>query len=268
MELLLIDLNYIYNKYYYVASQREGDVHKTCHSMLLEFFHRIPSRYKIIFCIDGTNPVTKSIFEEYKMGRPDKSKLYEHYEDFHHILAKEFPTALVLKNDEAEADELIAYFVIENRHKKVLVFSGDKDLLQLSTYCDISNTFKNGEFIRLSKVDILSKFKYNKEEVIKDKKEILAYRVFSGDTSDKIPPAIPRLPWKSKQVLVDLLAPLDEVSEETIQLTVDELFNRGEEVLAEKVLAYMNEIIRNYKLMSLLNVYKKKYVTENIRKVR
>ena len=61
---------------------------------------------------------------------------------------------------------------------------------------------------------------------------------------------------------------LDEVSEETIQLTVGELFNRGEDALAEKVLAYMNEIIRNYKLMSLLNVCKKKYVTEGIRKIR
>ena len=108
-ELLLVDLNSLYNKYYYVALYSgKSDVHASCHSMLLEFLHRIPATYKVIYCVDGEESKLGEYYEGYKKLRKKKTELYSKYNEFQHILAREFPDSRVLVNKYAEGDELIA----------------------------------------------------------------------------------------------------------------------------------------------------------------
>ena len=275
-ELLLVDLNYLYNKYYYVALYSgKSDVHASCHSMLLEFLHRIPATYKVIYCVDGEESKLGEYYEGYKKLRKKKTELYSRYNEFQHILAREFPDSRVLVNKYAEGDELIAYFALKNKGKKTTVFSGDKDLLQLSVIrgVNITDTFRNGKFINLTKLDIRSKFKYTAGKYIKNVSQILPFRVFTGDKSDNIPPAISRLKYTDKRVLVYFINKLGfygmikDYDLEFVNMLAKQLSIYKHTKLAEKVLANKNNIIRNYSLMNLLCVYKREYIEEDIRRV-
>ena len=266
---ILIDFSWVYNKYYFVASTKVADeatLGSTLCNMLVQFFSRIAVTYggsQVYAVLDSPTSTLNNfqIFEGYKQNRDKegKKKVYKLIQDVVLKLKDQVPEISFIKAKHYEADQVIAY--ISNRAKgKVIIFSGDKDLLQLTAFKNVyvSNKFENGKFILLSDKEIFEKFKNSKGEdftrISTNKIDILKYRTLKGDTSDNLSPAFPRIQDKDiADIIKNYWIDNNELTEERVLVLVDEI-RQDNEKLAMKLLENKDTWLRNYKIMNLVNI--------------
>lgn len=269
--LLLIDLNWTYNRFFYVKSQQNPqEPQQATNQAVLEFLSRIQSTKqfnRIFVIVDGAHPRTKEIYSEYKAGRSDKSQVYAGLEDFCKQASK-LSQVTVLQNDQAEADELIAYICYKHHtHARITIYSGDKDLLQLSVYPSVSfsSQYKKGKFLLITREEILQKFSNStKSKHLQDVNQILIYRVFRGDSSDNIPAPVKRMQFDQILAFLGLLG-TSRLTHENFTKAINQL-NLTDKKLADKIQENQQEIFRNYRLMSLLDFEGKTYITEGVKR--
>ena len=281
--LLLIDFSWLYNKYYFVAKYNNSleptrDLSPTVLRMLEEFLSLVERSYartkmKVLLALDSPTSSLKNfeLCSEYKQNR-DKEGKKEVYKGLNYILAELVKylnpkTFAFVKSKNYEADQIIAYFVYKYyKEKEITIFSGDKDLLQLTWYKNvyISDKFKNGKFVIKSDEEIFEKFKNNKGEsftrISENKRDILKYRTLRGDTSDNLSSVFPRI--KDKEI-IEIIQNywIDEcfLTESGID---DILYDMKQHnpILAKKLEVNKDIWLRNFKIMNLFDIENLKIV--------
>lgn len=268
---ILIDFSWIYNKYYYVASTKitkEENIGPKLCEMLVSFFLRIAVNYsnaKIYAVLDSPTTTLENfkIFEGYKQNRnkEEKKKVYASLKDIVLNVKERVPEIPFIKAKGYEADQVIAY-MSKNNKGKVIIFSGDKDLLQLTSFSNVnvSNKFENGKFLILTDSEIFEKFKNSKGEdftrVSTNKRDILKYRSLKGDSSDNLSSVFPRI--KDKEI-IDIIRNywVDNQEEgltgERIEKILEDL-EGDNPVLAGKLRENKEVWLRNYKIMNLTDI--------------
>ena len=279
--LILIDFSWLYNKYYFVAKQNTHNTSKNTSEistdMLRQFLSLVGEKYskaKIILALDSPTASLKNfeLCPEYKQQR-NKEEKKEVYKDLDFITARvknslNSQSFALIKAKSYEADQIIAYFVNKFHDKcKIIIYSGDKDLLQLTYYDSVrvSDKFKDGKFLLKKNEEIFDKFKNSKGEsftrISENKRDILKYRVLKGDPSDNLSPVFPRI--KDKEIISiikNYWLDEEELTQERITDIVEDI--KGDNpVLAEKLSDNAEIWLRNFKIMNLFNV-------ENIELVR
>lgn len=272
-DLILIDFSWLYNKYFYVAKYQaktkgipldkvSAYVGTLVIEMLSQFLHRIEDKYftsKILCVLDTPTSALINTSEEYKQNR-NKEEKKEVYKNLNETIAAlaENPKLTFIKSKGYEADQVIASLAEKYCDSKaILIYSGDKDLLQLTHYkrVNVSDKFEKGKFLIKSDKEIFEKFKNSKGEdftrISEDKRDILKYRVLKGDPSDNLSPIFPRIKdaeiisiiqeyWKDQEIL-------DECRANSIIASVKE----SNPKLAEKLESGLDNWVKNYKLMNL-----------------
>lgn len=264
-KVLIIDLSHLYVKYFYVSmynyeSKGMDVVHKSHMQGLFRFFsliHKNNSDFKNIYVVmDGKLKDTdnKGLFEDYKEGRTKIDGIHKNEDKFISLLSM-LPRITVLRNNNREADDVIAYMAMKLcKNNKVIIHSGDKDFLQLTSIPNIfvSDKYNKGKFITFTDEEIFDKFKNNKKEsftrISSNKNDILKYRVFKGDASDNIPPAIPRLLDKDIAYLIQNCWKQEYLNKEVFYNIVDTV---EKDSLKQKLKDNRDNIFRNYQLMNL-----------------
>ena len=276
--LILIDFSWLYNRYYYVAhynasvSEEPIDVEATLERMLSQFLtliHRSYPSAKILMALDPATSTLKNkvIFEGYKQNRDKevKKEVYKYISNVIKYLRVNLDSEVFyfIREKLYEADQILA-FIVKKYHKnhEIIIYSGDKDLLQLTSYPNtyIADKFEKGHFLLKTDEEIFEKFKNSKGEdfsrISKNKRDILKYRSLKGDPSDNLSSVFPRI--KDKEI-VEIIQEywiddqLEELTEERIEDILEDLegFNS---VLAGKLRENKEVWLRNYRIMDLLHV--------------
>lgn len=276
-KLILIDFSWIYNKYYYVAKSKplrtlkelESKEHliPTIRDMFLRFFGLVEQSYPsahIFLVLDPPLSSTENyaLCEEYKQNRnkEEKKRVYENFKEIVGELSLKLSKKFTfIRAIGYEADQVIASLAETNRDKKVLIFSGDKDLLQLSYYenISISEKYEKGAFLLKTDKEIFGKFKNSKGEdftrISTNKKDILKYRVLKGDTSDNLGPVFPRIKdTEIKSLIRDYW--IDDMSEGLTEARINDILDDLKDdnrELAKKLEENKDNWLRNYKMMNL-----------------
>lgn len=275
-DVILVDFSWIYNKYYYVAkvkplreSSKPEDIMLQVEDMLYRFFTLVEKSYpsaKVLLVLDSPLSTTGNISlnSNYKQNRnkEEKKEVYKCFKDIVGLLSQKFSNKInFVRALGYEADQVIAYLSEKYQSKyKVLIFTGDKDLLQVSYYpnVEISDKYEKGMFILKTDKEIFEKFKNNKGEdftrISTNKRDILKYRVLKGDQSDNLKPVFPRI--KDTEI-VDIIKNywIDEeyLSLNRISDIIEDI--KGDNVkLAEKLKENAEVWLTNYKIMNLYNL--------------
>jgi 5'-3' exonuclease len=277
-DVILVDFSWIYNKYYYVAkvktlggeaSAKELSLH-VC-DMLYQFFTLVQKSYpssKILLVLDSPLSTTDNLKlnENYKQNRnkEEKEEVYKYFKNVVGMLSTEFNNKVnFVRAIGYEADQVIAYLAEQYQRKyKVLIFTGDKDLLQISYYknVEISDKYEKGMFLLKTDKEIFEKFKNNKGEdftrISTNKKDILKYRTLKGDQSDNLKSVFPRI--KDAEI-VDIIKNywVDDQEEGLSTVRINSIIEdiRGDNSkLAEKLQENVNTWYTNYKIMNLYNL--------------
>lgn len=277
--LILIDFSWLYNKYYFVSSFALGndfkgnfndDIESYLYKMLFQFLTRIKNCYpksKVTLALDSPTTTLNNfkIFEGYKQNR-DKELKKEVYACLDSVLKKLIrnlsrETFAFIKAKGYEADQILSYMIkkLHSKHE-IILFSGDKDLIQLTAYSNvfISDKFEKGNFIIKTDEELFQKFKNSKGEdftrVSTNKKDILKYRTLKGDTSDNLSPVFPRIKDREiVEIIKNYWIGEGALSENYIDYIIEEV-RKGNEVLAEKLKESKDIWLRNYKIMDLFHV--------------
>lgn len=283
-----MDFSWLYNKYYYVAkyaAAQEGSLDSSKNldlvvsRMLSQFFTVVRNscqNTRVFLALDSPTSSLKNfeIFEGYKQNRnkEEKKEVYKNINSiiknlnkFFSIKEKNFSkstTFSFMRAKTYEADQLIAQIVRKHSvDNEIIIFSGDKDLIQLTSYPNtyISDKFEKGNFIIKTDEELFNKFKNSKGEdfsrVSTNKRDILKYRSLKGDSSDNLSPVFPRIKDKEivtiiKEYWIDNQE--ETLSEERINDIIDDI--KGDnEPLAKKLLENKDIWLRNYKIMDLLH---------------
>jgi hypothetical protein len=134
---------------------------------------------KIIICIDNRHYWRKDVFPYYKYKRKeDREKsgfdwdtIWQCMSTIRHEL-EDFMPYQVLEVDGAEADDIIAVLAKNlSKKEKVLIISGDKDLVQLTKYPNVA------QWAPLDK-------EWRKTD---DPEKFLKFHIMKGDSGDSIP---------------------------------------------------------------------------------
>ena len=181
--LVLIDFSWLYNRYFYVASYNAAnseepvDIEAILERMLLQFLGLVHRSYPSAQVLLALDPATsslknKAIFEGYKQNRNKETKK-EVYRYLVYII-KRLSTKLdshvfsFVREKAYEADQLLAYMVKKfHKNHEIIIYSGDKDLLQLTSYPNtfIADKFEKGHFLIKTDEEILEDFKLMKNSV-------------------------------------------------------------------------------------------------------
>lgn len=280
-KLILIDFSWLYNKYYFVASYTSNSIVKstfnntledTLYKMLHEFLIRIVSisTAKVILALDSPTSTLNNfkIFEGYKQNR-DKELKKEVYSILDGILKKLIKNLnkksfAFIKAKGYEADQILSCIVKKFcKENEIIIFSGDKDLIQLTSFPNtfISDKFEKGNFIIKTDEELFKKFKNSKDEdftrISTNKRDILKYRSLKGDSSDNLSPVFPRI--KDREI-VEIIKnhwvddQEEELTEERINKIIEDDLQHENPSLAEKLRQNKDIWLRNYKIMDLLHV--------------
>ena len=163
---------------------------------VLEFTKTVLDAYdkvELIFCLDGNPEERTKLLPSYKEKRHEADPKDEiaHARALHDEPIKILSildNVKFIKHPKKEADDLLAMMSFRELGKgnDVIIFTGDKDMLQLMQY-----GFKISKSIEGGKLEIL---KNNYITLHKDlgvaPEEILYFRALEGDKSDEIPPAL------------------------------------------------------------------------------
>ena len=278
VDLILIDFSWLYNKYYFVAkvkplqtSTSPEALKPQVHDMLLQFLSLVAKNYgnsRVLLVLDSPLSTTANaaLCVEYKRNRDTEGKkeVYKYFKDIVGKLSQELSkNILFVRAKGFEADQAIAYLAEKNKdNKEIIIFSGDKDLLQLSCYenVDISDKYEKGRFLVKSDKEIFEKFKNSKNEdftrISTNKKDILKYRSLKGDVSDNLSPVFPRIKDKEiAQIIKDYWIDNQEegLSSERADKILEDL-DHDNPVLAQKLREAKDVWLRNYKIMNLFGL--------------
>lgn len=256
MKELIIDINWLWiNRLYAFKDLTNADGIPTGGFYgVLKFHEAIANKgYQIVACLDGYPKERKELSEDYKDNRES--------DDFR-TLARKCNQAMFevlnflgwkfYKNDNLEADDLIAMRAIKNANSNVetIIYSGDKDLCQLMMYPQIkvSNKIEKNNFV----------FRTNEELIDKvgcTCNLLRYYRPFRGDSSDNIKAATPRIQSKILQPMAKSIEnnlmlglTLNESYKKAIADNSDILTAKSKQTLIEGEQAYCI----NFQLMDLL----------------
>lgn len=278
-KLILIDFSWLYNRYYYVVtynasmSSEKVNIEEQLETKLLQFLTLVSKSYpgsKIILALDPATSTLKNkgIFEGYKQNR-DKVAKKEVYRYLVYIIKKISaqlnPNTFYFVREKCyEADQILAYMVKKYcKTHEIIIHSGDKDLLQLTSYPNtyVSEKFEKGHFLIKSDEEIFQKFKNNKGEdfsrISTNKKDILKYRSLKGDPSDNLSPVFPRIKDKEIAEIIRNHWVDDQeeaLTEERINKIIEDDLQYENPSLAEKLKENKEVWLRNYKIMDLLHV--------------
>jgi 5'-3' exonuclease len=273
--LILIDFSWLYNKYYYTAYNsysvafKEENPEEVLERILREFLTLVERVYKcrIFMVLDSPTATLKNfkLFEGYKQNRnkEEKKEVYKPFNKTVMALTKTLNSKSFsfIKAKLYEADQLLAY-IVKKYHDKhnIIIYSGDKDLLQLTAYPNtyISEKFEKGKFLLKSDKEIFEKFKNSKGEdftrISTNKKDILKYRVLKGDTSDNLSPVFPRIKdTEITDIVKNYWLGEEELTEVGMNNVIESL-KVSNPKLAEKLNESKEVWLRNYKIMDLFHV--------------
>ena len=241
-------------------------VQKRALTALTGFFETMLRYYKTdkAIAVLDSSEITKNkeVFPQYKGKRIENKGLKEGLLKALPSLISKFNKSIsFVKAPTYEADQVIAYLTKKHYdEREVIIHSGDKDLIQLTSFPNvyISDKFEKGSFILKTDDELFEKFKNSKGEDFKristNKKDILKFRTLRGDSSDNIPAVFLRI---KDTDIVDIIknywvtdVPL---SEEIIEGIIGNIRDNNEK-LASKLLESKEAWLRNYKLMDLLNL--------------
>ena len=191
-------------------------------------------------------------YKEYKSNRKHNPDKYIPMKVLSSVLSQYFN---VVGGKHVEGDEVIAFLATRLAKKAdVYIYSNDKDFLQLMQYGvkEVTNFKKGHSEVIISEEDALMKFKNNKGKPLKQLKHILPYRVFKGDTSDGIPSACKGMYDKDIRHIVEKCWIYKEPYSEDLLLRI--IGKVEDATLKETLIKNINNINRNYKLMSLIDI--------------
>lgn len=272
-DVILIDFSWIYNKYYYVAkvrplreSNKPEDLKLQVYDMLRRFLILIEKSYpssKILLVLDSSLATTDNfaLNSEYKQNRnkEEKKEVYKYFKEIVGMLSQKLsPKINFIRAIGFEADQVIAYLSekYQERHK-VLIFTGDKDLLQMTYYpnVEISDKYEKGMFLLKSDREIFEKFKNSKGEdftrISTNKRDILKYRVLKGDQSDNLKSVFPRIrDVEIVSIIKNYWIDEEELTDIRIQDIIDDI-KEDDSKLAEKLKEHSSNWLTNFKIMNL-----------------
>lgn len=277
-EIILIDFSWLFNKYYYVAlynakskgvleTEQDSVVKTTVINMLSQFFKVVKEKYfaaRILLALD--TPTSKLVGnpskEGYKQNRDkvEKSKVYKNINSVIAQLSKDDRLTFI-RAWGYEADQVIAYLAEKYcSNKAVLIYSGDKDLLQLTYHkrIKVADKFEKGQFLAKTDCEIFNKFKNSKGEdftrISTNKRDILKYRSLKGDPSDNLKPVFPRIKDSEiADIIQHYWIDYEEFTEERASKIVEDI-NGDNPKLAGKLEESINNWVRNYNLMNLQGI--------------
>lgn len=274
-DVILVDFSWIYNKYYYVGKTKahfgeyEFIPEKEVFNMLHRLFCLIRNSYRnslIYLVLDPplSNTHTASLCPEYKgnRDREEKKEVYKHLKGIVGKLSLKLDDKFMfVRSTDYEADQVIAYLAEKfcNKHD-VLIFSGDKDLLQLTYHerVDISEKYEKGAFLIKTDEEIFQKFKNNKGEdftrISEDKRDILKYRTLKGDPSDNLCSVFPRVKDTDiVKIIKNYWLFYEPLTEDRIIDIINKV-EKEDSKLSEKLRENKDIWLRNYLIMNLYDI--------------
>ena len=174
----------------------------------------------VVFCLEGRS-WRKDFYEPYKKNRKtarmaltdqeaEEDKVFwETFDDLTTFL-KEKSNCTVIRNEIAEADDLIARFIHKHPNDEHFIISSDTDFIQLITptvhqYNGITDELHAVEGIFNDKGNRVIDKKTKEPKVIPDPKWLLFEKCMRGDTSDNVFSAFPGVRKKGSKNKVGLL---------------------------------------------------------------
>ena len=277
-ELILIDFSWLYNRYYYVSKyqadlkgiafeDREEFIKVQVLNMLSSFLKIVKEKCftaKILLVLDTpTSQLNGNPSKDgYKQNR-NKEEKSEVYKNLNAVIAalSEDEKLIFIRAWGYEADQVIAYLAEKYCDSKaVLIYSGDKDLLQLTYHkrIKVADKFEKGQFLVKTDCEIYNKFKNSKGEdftrISEDKRDILKYRVLKGDPSDNLKPVFPRIKDSEiASIIKEYWLDYEEFTPERAYKIIEDI-NGDNPKLAKKLEDNVDNWVRNYSLMNLHNI--------------
>ena len=179
----------------------------------------------VVFCLEGRS-WRKDFYEPYKKNRQvarqaltdeqaEEDKVFwETYDDLTSFL-RDKSNCTVLRNDIAEADDLIARFIAKHPDDEHFIISSDTDFIQLITpnvkqYNGITDELHTVEGIFNDKGNRVIDKKTKEPKVIPDPKWLLFEKCMRGDTSDNVFSAYPGVRKKGTKNKIGLLEAFED----------------------------------------------------------
>lgn len=140
---------------------------------------------KVILACDGTKNWRYDVYKEYKFKRKlDKEKSNINFEKFYEVfeellwdIKNTFTNIVLLKEDRAEADDVIAVLTRHIKEDNIIIVSSDKDLNQLL----IAQRIRQFKPITETFVESINPYKD------------LQLKILTGDAGDSVPPIRPKI---------------------------------------------------------------------------
>lgn len=271
LNTLLVDANYLFKrslfgaKHVYAKSKPIGGLYSfmtTLRKLISE-----NNINKVILCWDGENSgkMRYYIYEGYKANRESKSwynkiKLTEKQinkeerdmgELYQRIRIKQYAEELFLRQievDEIEADDIIAYYCkMKKPEENVLIFTNDRDYIQLLDYVNVSIYLDNINKV-IDKDIFFMNFDYHYSNS-------LTMKILCGDNSDNIN-GVDGLQEKTLikyfPQIKERHVPVKEIYSESFKIKKQrELEKKKPLKVIENIINSKDLLIRNKKLMDL-----------------
>lgn len=196
-DIVLVDLSWVlYRSYFsfpqgkFVAPNGHPNGHLFGLVKLIQTLDRMG--FLVFLCEDGKCEYRKNLNEHYKEGRTSQG-FYKDY-DLIHSLVNDLDNVYCLSNKEMEADDIIysaSMLVDDNTY--CYIHSADNDLYQCLKRPNvrISKSIKYGDISSITSTSPEYTDKYPVPPRL-----LPMYRALRGDSSDNLPPPVPRLPKK------------------------------------------------------------------------
>lgn len=247
-DIVLVDLSWVLYRSYFVFPQDKfvaPNGHPNGHLFglvkLLQTLDRMG--FLVFLCEDGKCEFRKNLNEHYKEGRESKG-FYKDYELIHNLIS-DLPNTYCLSNTTMEADDIIysaAMLIPETEYG--YIHSADNDLYQ----CLKRNNIKIAKSFSMNSIDF---FDSNSEQYQKKYPVspylLPIYRALKGDSSDKLPPPVSRLP---KKIIVRLC---DFFNENSINANLDDFIieKDSEKKWIDLLKENLDAFKLNYEMMKL-----------------
>jgi 5'-3' exonuclease len=203
-----------------------------CLHIMFSSVNKVVKKYgsdHIVFCMDGRS-WRKDFYEPYKKNRKElrnkmnerereeEEMFYEIFENFHKYL-QERTNCTVLKNDNAEADDLIARWIALHPTDDHVIVSSDSDFYQLLTnhvvqYNGISDQLITLDGFLDSKDNPVIDKKTKEPKEPPNPKWLLFEKCIRGDSSDNIFSAFPGVRKKSTKKRIGLLEAFEDMDKQ------------------------------------------------------
>lgn len=272
-KILLVDFMYLWNRIYYAIGQNQGGDYYKHMLGIMEKININPAYSKKYIVLDGINGTQrqKELLPSYKEGRAPKAEVYAKISQFIKECTINYVNLNFIRANNYEADEVIASLAIKfsKKNKKVFIYSGDKDLLQLLVYPNVSVGMKytgNFQLQPFSEEELQKKMDTISNGTINEVGDILKFRVFRGDASDKIPAAIPRFPSKIiKELINNVWTGVTSFNDDLFANMVLYLYNNKQEKYSKQLVESFDDVNRNWELMQLQFVPYKEIIKEVVK---